>query len=257
MKNLDFTLYRFQQMIESLLRAGYHFLPVKEYFQQRTGKVIFLRHDVDLRPLNSFNMAKIEHQMGIAGTYYFRIVKQSFNKDIIHKISALGHEIGYHYEDLAMNQGNMALAYQSFSNHLAIFRQLYPVQTICMHGSPLSKFDNRKLWEKYDYKKFGLILEPYLDMDFNSMYYLSDTGRTWANKQISIRDKTDTMNFKYTIRNTRTICHLAEQGLLPDQLMITLHPQRWTNNAYAWFRELILQNIKNIIKGVVVRKSNP
>ena len=28
-------------------------------------------------------------------------------------------------------------------------RKLADIQTICMHGSPYSKFDNKKLWEKY------------------------------------------------------------------------------------------------------------
>jgi hypothetical protein len=39
-------------------------------------------------------------------------------------------------------------------------REFYPVKTICMHGSPLSKYDNKKIWEKYDYRDYGIIAEP-------------------------------------------------------------------------------------------------
>ena len=40
---------------------------------------------------------------------------------------------------------------EDFRFYLDKFRNIYPVKTICMHGSPLSKYDNRLLWEKYDY----------------------------------------------------------------------------------------------------------
>ena len=65
----------------------------------------------------------------------------------------MGHEIGYHYEDLAMAKGNYEKAILSFEQNLAKLRHIVPVETICMHGSPLSKFDNRKIWEKYDYRR--------------------------------------------------------------------------------------------------------
>jgi len=46
-----------------------------------------------------------------------------------------------------------------------------------MHGSPLSKYDNRKIWEKYDYRDYGIIAEPYFDIDFNEVFYMTDKGR--------------------------------------------------------------------------------
>ena len=41
-------------------------------------------------------------------------------------------------------------AIEDFRINLEKFREIYPVKTICMHGSTLSKYDNRLLWEKYD-----------------------------------------------------------------------------------------------------------
>ncbi len=38
------------------------------------------------------------------------------------------------------------LAIDDFRLNLEKMRKLYPVKTICMHGSPLSKWDNRDLW---------------------------------------------------------------------------------------------------------------
>jgi len=80
-------------------------------------------------------------------------------------------------------------AYVEFCKNLEYFRTFYPVKTICMHGSPLSKYDNRDIWNKYDYKKLGLIGEPYFDIDFSKVLYLTDTGRCWDGDKVSVRDK--------------------------------------------------------------------
>ncbi|CEG14042.1 Polysaccharide deacetylase (fragment) [groundwater metagenome] len=73
-----------------------------------------------------------------------------------------------------------------FEDELKKFREIYDVKTICMHGNPLTKHDNRDLWNKYDYRKFGIIGEAYLSMK-EDVAYFSDTGRTWG-KEYKIKD---------------------------------------------------------------------
>ena len=73
-----------------------------------------------------------------------------FDKTIIKKIVGLGHEIGYHHEDLSLSRGDYKVAIKHFKVAMDRFRKLYPVKTICMHGSPLSKWDNRDLWKKFE-----------------------------------------------------------------------------------------------------------
>lgn len=63
-------------------------------------EIIILRHDVDCLPHFALQTALIEHELGIKGTYYFRVVPESFDLKIMQKIAGLGHEIGYHYEDV-------------------------------------------------------------------------------------------------------------------------------------------------------------
>ncbi|HCY00264.1 MAG TPA: hypothetical protein DG754_09020, partial [Bacteroidales bacterium] len=70
-------------------------------------------------------------------------------------------------------------AYQQFCENLDEFRQIADVKTICMHGSPRSKYDNRDIWTKYNYKELGIIGEPYFDLNFDDFFYLTDTGRRW------------------------------------------------------------------------------
>jgi hypothetical protein len=53
----------------------------------------------------------------------------------------------------------------------------------------MSKFDNRDIWLKYDYKRLGIIAEPYFDINFNELYYITDTGRRWDGDMFNVRDK--------------------------------------------------------------------
>ena len=62
--------------------------------------------------------------------------------------------------------------------------------------------------------------------------------------KIQLRKEVSDLRFRYT----RDIIDAAERGLLPDKIMITVHLQRWTDRPLPWVRELVGQNVKNIIK---------
>jgi len=38
---------------------------------------------------------------------------------------------------------------------------------------------------------YGIIAEPYFDMDFKEVLYLTDTGRRWDGDRVSVRDKVE------------------------------------------------------------------
>lgn len=257
---MDFTLKTYEVLLQSLIKQNYSFQTFEEYSNTPKQKVIVLRHDVDARKQNSFAFAKIQHQLGIKGTYYFRVIPQSFDEKIILEMHEMGHEIGYHYETMDTCKGNVDKAYDEFCKHLETFRKLVPINTICMHGSPLSKFDNRDIWKKYDYKKLGLIAEPYFDIDFNTTFYLTDTGRCWDGGKVSVRDKvmegkkiTNQSFIKRKYHTTNEIILDLKHNNFPPQVMFTFHPQRWINNPLLWTKELITQNLKNQIKRFMVK----
>ena len=131
--------------------------------------------------------------MDIVGTYYFRAVPESWDEAIIREIASLGHEIGYHYENLTTCKGNLEQAIFDFENNLAKLRKLAPVATICMHGSPMSKYDSKDIWNTFNYRDYGIIGTPYFNVDFNNVFYLTDTGRRWDGQNVSVRDKVDTI----------------------------------------------------------------
>lgn len=261
---MDFTLRTYRKMLVALLQKGYHFLTFEQYCQlpyaQRPERYIILRHDVDLKAENSLLTAQVENELGIKASYYFRVVPQSNQPDKIAAIAALYHEIGYHYEDMSIANGDIGKAIAHFSTQVTYFRQFYPVQTICMHGAPTSKYDGRDLWKQYDYHDFNIIGEPYFDVDFSDVFYLTDTGRCWDGYKVSVRDKIPVYQDQWVeqgliFHSTQDIITAIQDERLPHRIMITTHPQRWTDNLLLWGTELVMQSIKNIIKRIIVNKS--
>jgi hypothetical protein len=286
---MDFTSATYTQLLEALQAKGYAFRTVANFVRSPEEKdIIIVRHDVDRLPGNALEMAKLEHGMGVVATYYFRAVPQSWDEDVMKEITSLGHEIGYHYENLTTCGGDFRLAIDDFRLNLEKLRKIYPVKTICMHGSPLSKWDNRDLWEKYDYRDFGIIGDPYFDVDFNEVFYLTDTGRRWDGEKVSVRDKVrryerPTSNIEHPTSNkkqkkmkqrpecekvkrqksvfnglqfhsTFEIIEAVDAGTFPDRVMMTVHPQRWHDRPLPWAKELIWQNIKNVVKKAMVHR---
>jgi hypothetical protein len=249
---MDFTLKIYKQLLSELQKAAYEFITFEEYSEgKRPDRFVILRHDVDLRAGNSVATAKIENSLNVRASYYFRVVPQSNQPNKIKEIVALNHEIGYHYEDMSLFGGDHVKSIKHFEEQLKHFRQFYPVRTICMHGSPTSKYDNRDLWKNNNYRDFGIIGEPYFDIDFNQVFYLTDTGRCWDGDKYSVRDKVAS-NFQQCYHSTQDIINAAKTGSLPPQIMITTHPQRWTDNKLDWLLEFFMQNIKNFVKRILI-----
>ncbi|HCI55027.1 MAG TPA: hypothetical protein PK910_00735 [Bacteroidales bacterium] len=304
----DFTLHTFKLLLSTLREHNYKFQTFAHFLRNPASRSVILRHDVDARKMNSLICAQLEKELGITGTYYFRIIPDSFDEELIKQIYALRHEIGYHYEDLvfarqkglAQSSGRRAqsaelraqgsgrrlriyatksrkagvqddviekeivdMGIESFKKNLDRLRRIVPVETICMHGSPLSRWDNRLLWKYYDYRDFGIEGEPYFDIDFDKVLYLTDTGRRWDGEAVSIRDKAQGAEHRAQstehraqstgrrFHSTFDIIAATEENKLPDQIMLTIHPQRWNDRTIPWIKELVWQNTKNVGKRII------
>ncbi len=259
---MDFTLEKYKRLLHALLDEGYRIITFEQYCTDKSaleqGKFVILRHDVDLKAENSFATAKIEHSMDVQASYFFRVVAQSNKPEVIKAIADMGHEIGYHYEDMSICGGDTEKAIVHFQKQLNYFRQYYPVNTICMHGAPRSQYDSRDLWKSYDYHDYGIIGEPYYDVDFSKVFYLTDTGRCWDGFNVSIRDRIPIYQDQWVAQglvyhSTYDIIRAAGEGTLPVSLMMTTHPQRWSDDKTEWLLELVMQSVKNVVKRMVIK----
>ena len=259
---MDFTLTKYKQLLSTLQQRGFSFQTFEQFLKGPASKSIVLRHDVDLLPYNSLAFAKIQAERGIIGSYFFRAVPESWDEQVIKEIADLGHEIGYHYENLTTCNGDIDKAYKDFTINLEKLRKLASVSTICMHGSPRSKWDSKDMWKKYNYRDLGIIGEPYFDVDFDNVFYLTDTGRRWDGWKVSLRDKVPQqerwVKEGLVFHSTQDIINFMKNGKVlsrvevPDKIMFTFHPQRWNDKALPWVKEFVMQNVKNQVKRILV-----
>ncbi len=231
--NLDYTLDKYRELCENICSSGYSILTVKEYLESknRAIKFVVLRHDIERNPTNALKTAKIENDLKIHSTYYFRTNPSVFKEDVIGQIKGLGHEIGYHYEVLSTAKGNYEKAVELFEYELNKFRKIYDVKTISMHGKPLSKYDNRNLWKVYDFTDFGIIGEAYLSAG-KDVSYFSDTGRSWNSKN-NLRDFMPGKREDGNVDTTDNLIELVKSNKI-NRLYISTHPERWASNNLEW-----------------------
>ncbi len=297
---MDFTLDLFSSLLTALNDAGYQLMPVSDWnMNKQSGhqRQILLRHDVDRAAERSVATAVIEHNLGVRGTYYFRIMPESYDVQVIRQIMSLGHEIGYHYEDLDLSARELRaakqkpgtvsekdlaeMAYSRFRKNLSLLRELAPVSTICMHGSPRSRYDSRLLWKYFDYGELGIETEPYFDIPLDDRLYLTDTGRRWDGTAVSVRDRVyvrdrayyegwarkpvtgsamamteagRVLHYEHKFRKSSDIMESAIAGNLPEKMLLNIHPQRWSNSLPVWISELVTQNLKNVVKYFIKRQ---
>jgi hypothetical protein len=246
----EFTLKAYSDLIKFLLSKDYTFVRINDFLGGREGveKIILLKHDVDKKPINALNMAKLENKLGITSTYHFRIKKSVYHVDIIKQIEALGHEIGYHYEELSVSGGDYKKAIAQFENNLNTIKKDFLISTISMHGSPLSKFNNKDIWNVYNIEKYNLKSVSTSIQHFSDFYYVTDTGRCFNKKKYNVRDYNNVNLNKLNINKISLF--INEDFSIPNRILFNFHPQRWTDNTIEWVTEYFIQKVKNQIKRI-------
>jgi len=247
---VDFTVSKYEELIKRVNAAKIPVYGILDWMTNQPERGIFIRHDVDRNPKNSLEVAKLESDLGWKTTYYFRIVSASYNEEIINEIAGLGHEIGYHYEDLSLANGDYEKAIQLFNDHLSKLRTLSEIKTVAMHGRPLSKYDNRHLWNKYKVKDYGLHGEAFLDIDYSNVFYFTDTGRNWIMDKNNLRYKTLSRNVEKMIRSTDDLIEFMTSQPTEKFALIT-HPERWSDNKIYWMTQLLKDTGINQVKKVI------
>lgn len=245
-RHRDFTIGKYGELCHTLLDAGYTPTTVYGYLAEcPASKVAVLRHDVARKVGNALRMAELEHALGVRSTYYFRY-PNTYKPAIIRKIHSLGHEVGYHYETLAKAKGDSAKAMALFINELEEFKALCDVRTVCMHGSPMPRYDNRDLWKEYDFKEYGIAGEAHLSLMGKGLCYLTDTGRDWNGKR-SLRDSMP--GAKPPVGTTDEF--IGWLGSAEESIYLTAHPERWANGGGEWTINMCKDGVVNVGKAVV------
>ncbi|QCJ46577.1 hypothetical protein [Haloprofundus sp. MHR1] len=249
MRLVDFSMRQYERLLDAALVGGYEFLTVREYLLADEGELperfVIMRHDVDRRAELSYAMANAEAVRGISASHYFRTY--TFDGPEARRLVEMGHEVGYHYEDLSKTRGDVEAAHDRFARNLETFRAFVPVDTVCAHGSPLSPQHNASMWEEGpSLESYGLVGEGAYSIDTgrnstDELRYVSDTGRDWDVE----------VDGWGTLHSTAEVAEMLEAGGYPH-LYVLAHPGRWSRtrrgmaHRIAW--DLAAESAKVAVK---------
>jgi len=252
----DFTHEGYRMLLAALAEAGYRFLTFSRIADRREGAPhVVLRHDVDRMPARAVAMAMLESSCGVSATYFFRIRSGAFDEQAVRQVSALGHEVGYHYEELADTRGDFDRAWELFRRNLELLRAVTPVHSIAMHGRPFSRWDARDLWRRYDYRTVGVKCEAYRDLDWTHWRYFTDTGRGW-NGLANLRDFPIVEGALPLLRMSGTGALAGFLRSRTPDVVISNHPERWTAGMLGWIQVLATDCAVSMAKRILRPRRN-
>ncbi len=93
----------------------------KILIEVKKNKSIVLKHDIECVSYNTYELAKLEDLHGIKAIYFYQYDVFMKSLEEVKKIRKLGHLIGYHYDVLDNNTGDIELAINEFSANLSSF----------------------------------------------------------------------------------------------------------------------------------------
>lgn len=162
----------YRDLLAAALDGGYRAVGLDEWVHappDQDGPCLILRHDVDQQPASALRMAKIERDLGLRGTWYFRW--RTAHPLVVAQIADLGGAIGLHYETLsrvALSEGlreadESLIAYsrKTLCREVAAFRARFgPIRSICPHGDTrVPGIDNHVLLRGEDPAAFGVTFD--------------------------------------------------------------------------------------------------
>ena len=119
-----------------------------------------------------------------------------------------------------------------------------------MHGSSTSKYDNRLLWKEHQLSDYGLVGEPYLTVDFQKVFYMTDTGYAWDGGKYATRDVVES-GFNLSFHSTKQIVQCINEDHFPEYVLVLAHTL-WTDSVVQWnwlhLREFFRNHLKQMSK---------
>ena len=212
-----------------------------QHYRNSDSKVFILRHDVDYDTEGAYAFFRVERQLGVRSTSYFRW--SSMDDTIMREMNDNGFEVSLHFETLAsyakqhrifdkeaIDERVIAVCQQNLSEEIELFEKKYwKIDTICSHGDKRNRvlgLPNHIIWDDVLKKKHRILCETYEESVTKCFdAYISDS---------SVYSSFEWQHFGSPIQaleeGRRTICLLT-------------HPIHWNQS--------FLKNIKMMSKAYV------
>jgi hypothetical protein len=158
------------RFLESAMGAGYEPVPLERWVRRegpQDARVLIMRHDVDQHPRSALAMARIEEDLGIRSSWYFRW--RTAHPAIVNDLEGRGFEIGLHYETLtrlalerglegAPSEELIAEGRELLRAEIEAFARLFgPIRSVVPHGDTrIPAVRNSELLRRQDLTGYGI-----------------------------------------------------------------------------------------------------
>jgi hypothetical protein len=232
----------YKKILHYALNHDYKLCSLRSWYEAgffSGGKVLLLRHDVDIDASGAYKMFLIEKEAGVNSTFYFRW--KTMNKKIMSLMHNDGFEVSLHFETLASycKKNNIKEPNSVTSEVISDCRSLllsekkkfetefWDIKTLCSHGDKRNRLintPNQIIIEGLERKNIGIYFETY-DKDILAKfdYYISDSSVKEKHKW-----KYGTSPFEAIDKNSRTICLLT-------------HPEHWNYSFKSKIHRLLFE----------------
>ena len=233
------------KLLELLIKFrdnGYIFTTIEAFAERKVKKekIVILRHDIDTDKEYAFKLAQFEKELGITGTYYFRL--NTWDDKIIENLSENDFEVSYHYEEIAtyIKKNKIKNSLDVFTNMQEIRDECFknivnirkrsglPIKTVASHGDFINRkigITNTLIFKSSEFRKqCNIICEAY--------DYIIE-----GNLDIRLADR------RYPELWDKNI----DEKILKENksiILILIHPRQWRSNIICNFNE----DIKRLIE---------
>lgn len=187
----------YELILQFALESGYTILSVIDYYdlkktsQLLMDKIIVCRHDIDTDPNSAQDFFKIEKELGVKSSYYFRL--STLSPKIMTEIEDYGSEASYHYEEISdfckkykikdresIFREMKKIQFNFIENYLSIKKRIpVKMRTVCSHGDFVNRYlktFNSELLDLCVREKCGIECEAYDPIIKNGVLSISDSS---------------------------------------------------------------------------------
>jgi hypothetical protein len=158
LRDRKFTFAAYAAFLDDVLDSGVRTVRLRDFRSAPRDRPIFaLRHDVDVRLSAAERLAELEHDRGIAATYFVLHTAPYWRRSDLHKrlrrLQDLGHEVGWHNDLVSVAVVEGVDPVQRLRRELEALRAAgIDVVGAAAHGSiwcHVFGFDNNALFEDF------------------------------------------------------------------------------------------------------------
>lgn len=219
-------LRRYRGLLQAIIERGYEIRPLGVWVRDggHQERTVLLRHDVDQQPRAAMQMAEIERDLGVSGTWYARW--RTAIPELVGLLQELDLEVGLHYESLSRLGRRLGaraptdleplkpIAAAYLAAEVRAFAHLFGrCPSICPHGdTALPAARNAELLGYVGIESLGVDFDARVTMaeaQRSGWAWLTDDGRA---KDRGMPPESDP---------------LTHDG---DRLMLVIHPNNWTRS---------------------------